>query len=251
MTVLKENWYEDAQKYLTQVDADVDGMLGGLGYLTQLDLSASRDFLSDCLRTPLITATTPATRTMSPMSPGDDDEITAVQSTKSSKRVMRLCDCGAGIGRISKGLLMDFGQVDLVEPISKFLDQARSDPELTRVGEFIEKGLEEFEPEVGRYDVIWCQWVLSHLTDDDLTLFISRCLESLESGNGVLVIKENVSRGEDYVLDEQDSSVTRSLKVWERIFEQAGAKIVKERWQRGFPKNLFPVRMWCLKIKKS
>ena len=28
--------------------------------------------------------------------------------------------------------------------------------------------LQEFDPEPGRYDIIWCQWVLGHLTDGKL-----------------------------------------------------------------------------------
>ena len=39
---------------------------------------------------------------------------------------------------------------------------------------FIREGLEGFEPEEGRYDAVWCQWVLGHLPDEcaplDITL---------------------------------------------------------------------------------
>ena len=38
---------------------------------------------------------------------------------------------------------------------------------MSRVGCFFSEGLQDFVPEVGRYDVIWCQWVLSHLTDGE------------------------------------------------------------------------------------
>lgn len=39
---------------------------------------------------------------------------------------------------------------------------------MSRVGSFFAEGLQDFVPEEGRYDIIWCQWVLSHLTDGEL-----------------------------------------------------------------------------------
>jgi len=32
-------------------------------------------------------------------------------------------------------------------------------------------GLEDWVPEEGKYDVIWVQWVVGHLTDDDFVAF--------------------------------------------------------------------------------
>ena len=34
-----------------------------------------------------------------------------------------------------------------------------------RVGNYFAVGLQDFHPEEGRYDVIWIQWVMGHLTD--------------------------------------------------------------------------------------
>jgi hypothetical protein len=36
-------------------------------------------------------------------------------------------------------------------------------------------GLQNFTPSQEAYDVIWIQWVLGHLTDDDLVGFLKRC----------------------------------------------------------------------------
>ena len=33
---------------------------------------------------------------------------------------------------------------------------------------FILKLLQDFTPEEGKYDLIWCQWVLGHLTDGEM-----------------------------------------------------------------------------------
>ncbi|KAI7831929.1 alpha-N-methyltransferase NTM1 [Kickxella alabastrina] len=80
------------------------------------------------------------------------------------------CDCGAGIGRVTKYFLTtQFDKVDLVEQNSKFLDTAatsylREEKESGKVGDMFPVGLQNFTPANGKYDVIWCQWVLSHLT---------------------------------------------------------------------------------------
>lgn len=72
-------------------------------------------------------------------------------------------DCGAGIGRITKRLLLPlFNTVDLVDVTQEFLDKAKAylGEEGERVGNYICKGLQDFGPESGRYDVIWIQWVI-------------------------------------------------------------------------------------------
>lgn len=72
-------------------------------------------------------------------------------------------DCGAGIGRITKRLLLPlFNTVDLVDVTQEFLDKAKTylGEESKRVGNYICTGLQEFAPECGRYDIIWIQWVI-------------------------------------------------------------------------------------------
>ena len=92
---------------------------------------------------------------------------------------------------------------------------------------------------VGRYDVIWCQWVLSHLSDgkeggeritlrhcsslslslphtllyfpstDDLVSFLRSCAQALIPRSGFIVVKENIAMDDEDVFDDNDSSVTR------------------------------------------
>jgi SAM-dependent methyltransferase len=87
-------------------------------------------------------------------------------------------DCGAGVGRVTACLLLrHFAQVDLVEPSGHLLEAAQRrlqhesgapwPPAHKAVG-FFRCGLETFEPERGRYDVIWVQWALLYLTDGGL-----------------------------------------------------------------------------------
>ncbi|KAJ2995626.1 hypothetical protein HDV02_000582, partial [Globomyces sp. JEL0801] len=169
-------WYSDAKQYWDNIESSVEGMLGGYGRLTAIDALGSNKFIKEFLE---------------------------------NKRLNnhRACDCGAGIGRVSEVfLLKNFQTVDLVEQTEKFLVKAK---ELfvekgldDRVEQYIPTGLQNFNPEAGRYDLIWCQWVLSHLTDDDLVVFLKRCKDSLNGG--YIEIKENVAEA-GIIYDDEDS----------------------------------------------
>lgn len=71
-----------------------------------------------------------------------------------------------------------------------------------------------FKPQAG-FDVIWCQWCLGHLSDDELITFFERAKSSLNSMEDCLiVVKENLcengpSNTPRAVFDQQDSSLTR------------------------------------------
>jgi protein N-terminal methyltransferase len=94
-------------------------------------------------------------------------------------------------------------------------------------------------------DLIWCQWVLGQLKDSDLVAFLRRCKPKK---GGFIVVKENISKG-GVIFDEEDSSVTRSTKVFKEIFERAGLKLVAEEFQTGFPPGMFRVKMWLLQSR--
>ena len=48
-------------------------------------------------------------------------------------------------------------------------------PSLLQVGRLFCSGLQNFDFVAETYDVIWCQWVLGHLTDEHLQDFFVRC----------------------------------------------------------------------------
>jgi len=102
------------------------------------------------------------------------------------------------------------------------------------------------------FDIVWCQWCLSYMKDNDLLAFLKRSQAALrEEGPGVIVVKENVCRdGEGGVaeirFDEEDSSVIRSDLYWKMIFCNAGLSLLHERVQYGLPKDLFMVKMYAL-----
>jgi protein N-terminal methyltransferase len=165
-------------------------------------------------------------------------------------------------------LLKIFERVDLVEQNPKFLDEARRSfaGKEGLVDRYISVGLQNFCPEEHRYDLIWCQWVLGHLTDglcwhlhviqtlpnanvyfrppDDLIAFLQRCKKGIKP-NGMIGIKENIATV-DYEVDPNDSSVTRSDSLLQGLFAKAGLTLLKDAKQNGFPSNLYSVKMYLL-----
>ncbi|KAK3747335.1 hypothetical protein QZH41_017985 [Actinostola sp. cb2023] len=154
-------------------------------------------------------------------------------------------DCGAGIGRVAKYLLIPlFETVDMLEQNKHFLDQC--DQYLgdlrSKVQNLYPIGLQEFDPVPSRYDVIWCQWVMGHLTDDDFIAFLNLCKKGLNDG-GILCIKENIATRQDYDVDVVDSSVTRSHKQYTKLFEKSKMKLIMRETQTNFPSEIYKVNM--------
>lgn len=145
--------------------------------------------------------------------------------------------------------------VDVVEPIARFTDTGLRGKH-PRVANIYNVGLEEWAPDLApsvpaaeasstalqrdgagregmevrrarrKYGLIWTQWCVGHLTDDQLVEYLRRCTLVLEgerasegsaegaendsaARDGVIVLKENVTSSKDDIYDERDSSVTR------------------------------------------
>lgn len=156
-------------------------------------------------------------------------------------------DCGAGIGRITKRLLIPlFNKVDMVEITQKFLDESKKylGDDFSRVRQQFCCGLQDFTPDKGKYDVIWIQWVSGHLTDDDFIMYLRRCQDGL-SENGVIILKDNFNV--EKCFDEDDSSFTRTKEETLKLIEKAGLETVSCQKQKGFPKSIFDVYMFAIK----
>jgi len=133
-------------------------------------------------------------------------------------KVARALEPGAGIGRVTLGLLVDVADaVDVVEPIARFTEGLVGREGVARV---LNVGMDEWRAEMGRedevdvddnkrlYDLVWIQLCVGQLTDKQLTGFLERCREALKPG-GYICIKDNVCRSVCDMFDETDSSVTR------------------------------------------
>lgn len=152
-----DHFYEKAASYWEQIPATVDGMLGGFGSISHIDIKGSQAFLQEMFR------------------------------MKNSPGKKQALDCGAGIGRITKNLLMKhFEKVDMVEQNPAFLEKAKSFVTAgngEKLGELYPIGLQDFIPETEKYDVIWCQWVMGHLKDEHFIDFLQRCKYEISLGN--------------------------------------------------------------------
>ncbi|KAI5867992.1 alpha-N-methyltransferase NTM1 [Durotheca rogersii] len=220
---------DDSRRYWSGVDADVNGMLGGFPGVSRVDLRGSRSFLAKL----------------------------GLGRTGGRKAVARALEGGAGIGRVTEGLLLEVAEtVDVVEPIAKFTTALAG---RAGVGRVYNVGLEEWRPGEADaapppYDLVWNQWCLGHLTDRQLADYLRRCAAALATApdgtpTGLIVVKENLSTAGEDLFDELDSSVTRQDETFRRVFDSAGLRIVRTELQHGFPAELYPVRMYALKPK--
>lgn len=218
--------------YWASVPADDNGVLGGYPQVSRVDLQGSSNFLAKIRRKS--TLHTP------------------------KRRLDRVVDCGAGIGRITKGFLSKVAEiVDVVEPVVQLTnvitegDDFKELRDKGRIGNVYNLGLEDWTPSC-RYDVIWNQWCLGQLKDAQLLAYFERIKGSVTEG-GWIIVKENMSTEPDEsdIFDETDSSVTRSDRKFRQLFEQVGLKVIATEVQRGMPSELYPVRTYALRQERK
>ena len=216
--------HKAAIAYWSSTEPTVNGVLGGYPQVSRVDIQGGSNFFSK-LR-----------RESKHFPPG--------------KKLRRVVDCGAGIGRVTIGFLSKVVEkVDIVEPVKSFTDQIKID----NIGKIYNVGLEDWQPErdgLGPYDLIWNQWCVGQLSDTEFVKYLKRLPPVLSEG-GWIVVKENLSNhhlGED-VFDETDSSVTRTDVKFRQLFEEADLKVVSTELQKGMPKSLYPVRTYALQSK--
>eukprot|EP01117_Protostelium_nocturnum_P014995 TRINITY_DN5770_c0_g1_i1.p1 TRINITY_DN5770_c0_g1~~TRINITY_DN5770_c0_g1_i1.p1 ORF type:complete len:154 (+),score=45.23 TRINITY_DN5770_c0_g1_i1:41-502(+) len=113
-----DEWYKKADQYWSSVDATVDGMLGGFSHISGEDIRGSNELLKELF-------------------------------TGHKMGKTRALDCGAGIGRITKDLLLPvFESVDLLEQNVGFVEKAKEELG-DKVKNFYAQGLQDFTfPEV-------------------------------------------------------------------------------------------------------
>ena len=215
-------------RYWEALPATVSTVLGGYERVSPSDIKSSDAFLHSVY--PAVALRTASGR------------------SASSRRLVA-ADLGAGVGRVTEHLLQrHFDEVSVIEPVTHYLDAAReklkpggSAARADCACSFVCEPLQEWTPGKGAFDVIWVQWCLGHLTDDDFVTFFGRCAAGLRK-EGLIVVKENNCK-EGFIVDKDDSSLTRSHDYFLALFERAGLEVVKVSLQKGFPSELFAVRM--------
>ena len=148
-------------------------------------------------------------------------------------------DVGAGVGRVTRGVLLPAvsGPVFLVDQSAKWLKAAKTylAEDASRCT-FIQSKLEDYQP-AETFDLIWIQWTLQYLIDQDVVELLKRLSQCL-SNQGVLVLKENrpvYSQSECFQMDtpgkEGRFDITRPEKHLAVLVELSGLTITyTENW---------------------
>ena len=120
-----------------------------------------------------------------------------------SKQLNPKCclDCAAGIGRVTEYVLSNFfNEIDLFEKDKVFLEKCKKKfAGNDKIKNIYESSLEKFKFEK-KYDLIWIQWCLENLEDEDLLPFLKKCYENIKD-DGIIIVKENL-----YNIDEEEEN---------------------------------------------
>eukprot|EP01125_Pyxidicula_operculata_P009018 TRINITY_DN2979_c0_g1_i4.p1 TRINITY_DN2979_c0_g1~~TRINITY_DN2979_c0_g1_i4.p1 ORF type:complete len:264 (-),score=45.20 TRINITY_DN2979_c0_g1_i4:328-1119(-) len=165
LKLVEENWYGKSTNYWEGIPATVDGMLGGFEDVSNPDVRGSYTFVIDY-----------------------------VEGTSKHKlgSPIRALDVGAGIGRITQLLLSRIAdKVDLLEQNPNFLKEAKEVvlKDHPNVDSYLCFPMQKFQF-TKKYDLIWVQWVVIYLTDEDFISFFSVCTYEVMGAVPLKVIKQ-------------------------------------------------------------
>lgn len=210
----ESGWYGKALKYWENTSADMSGVLGGLDELHKCDVPETLAFFD-------------------------------LSFEKDHQRT-RALDCAAGIGRVTKHVLAPrYETVDVLEPVPHMLAQARVELKDCHIGEYILGSMQTVSLRDNDYDLIMIQWAAIYLTDQDFVKFFAACGRALRP-HGYVVLKENCFLNDKFLVDKDDSSLTRGDAHYKRLFKAAGLVIKAEAYQRNWPDDVIPVKMYAL-----
>jgi len=151
----------------------------------------------------------------------------------------RAIDAGAGVGRVTKLVLLKrYDTVRLVEadPNWSRRSQVYLGRKRSKGCTFVCSRLEDIQPQTviawgEPADVVWLQWTLQYLTDQDAIRTLKSLASSLVIGTGVLIVKENrpyaPARLDRFSMDTPDGpneryDLTRTDMHHRLLFQKAG-----------------------------
>lgn len=216
----KENWYPSSTNYWAKQERNINGMIGGYPELSDVDLNHTRNTIERYIN-------------------------------QKHLGIMRIADCGAGIGRVSKIFCDYFKEVTLIDPVSEFLKTAKENlPKNVKINTFA-VGIQNWVP-TEQYDAFWVQWAIMYLTDDDAIAFLKRCKDHLAT-NGIIFIKDNTSSRDRYapkstaLYFKADNGICRSYSHYVELINAAGLKLVEGIQQPGWKAPLLPLFTFVIK----
>ena len=171
----EKDWYKKREKYWSSVEPNLTSVLGN--EIIQLpDVKCSCELLNGLI----------LSKQLNPKS---------------------CLDCAAGIGRVTEYVLSNFfSEIDLFEKDRVFLEKCKQKfIGNDKVKNIYESSLEKFQFEK-KYDLIWIQWCLENLEDEDLFPFLKKCYDNIKD-DGIIIVKENL-----YNIDEEEENEEEEVK---------------------------------------
>jgi len=173
----KENsqieWYKKREEHWNKMEPNLSSVLGGFEKSQLPDVKCSCELLNGLI------------------------------STKQLNHHSCL-DCAAGVGRVTEYVLCNyFQEIDLFEKNKSFIEKCRI--KFTgndKIKNIYISSLEKFEFKK-KYDLIWVQWCLENLEDEDLGPFLKKCYDNLNN-NGIIIVKENLYNIDDNEKEENE-----------------------------------------------
>ena len=172
-------------------------------------------------------------------------------------------DLAAGIGRVTEFVLCNFfKEIDLVEKDKKFIDKCKVKfSSNDKIKKIYMESLENFKFE-RKYDLIWMQWCLENLEDEDLEPFIKKCYDNLNE-DGIIIVKENLynveGEGEEEEEEEEDNyqfkyseldySKQRPDAFYINLFIKNKFKIKLHFLNPNWPEDMMPLCVYVLSKK--
>ncbi|KAK9823131.1 hypothetical protein WJX72_000488 [[Myrmecia] bisecta] len=208
------NWYGVAKAHWDRQPATQEGVMPQPGNFSAEDAADSLEFVN---------------AVMSELRPTRSENFTAL-------------DVGAGYGRVTKDVLANFcTDVDLLDASAPLLAAAREllaeirDQSRVRLN-FIEAGMQNVTLARDRYDLIWMQWSIGYLTDDDALAFLEQCQRALKP-EGIIIAVETATWVNWQV--QVDASISRSERYLLKLFHRGGFKVYKSQVQQVLEKYRF------------
>ncbi len=218
----KELWYSKTKEFWEKSEPSISGILEGNDIVHNSDVKTSCELIEGLILT-------------NKLNPGV------------------VLDCGAGIGRVTSSVLANyFEKVDLMEQDEKFVEKCRENFKgNNKIRHIFQNSFQNFSFSDGKeqllYDVIWIQWCVENIDDDDLHEFLVKSRQSLKN-NGLIIVKENiVAKGRMFI--QEDYSKVRSDIIFKEIFNKAGLKVMKHFHHPNWPKDLMKVSVFVLAVK--
>ena len=171
-------------------------------------------------------------------------------------------DLAAGIGRVTEFVLSNFfKEIDLVEKDKKFIDKCKVKfSSNDKIKKIYMESLENFKFEK-KYDLIWIQWCLENLEDEDLEPFLKKCYDNLNE-DGIIIVKENLynleGEGEEeeeeednyqFKYSELDYSKQRPDAFYINLFVKNKFKIKLHFLNPNWPEDMMPLCVYVLSKK--